>query len=247
MHRTPRLALLLGGIAACSLSAVTALAYDPNKPSTTGTRDQDKTTSGTHQEDRTRPGMETGKATDTKTDTQKSEMGKTDEAAGSKIQSSLDRDLTDSELVNKIHAINAHEIDMAKLAEASAASKDVKDYAKKLIKDHQDADKKLTDTAKKLGIQVSTIGTDMERNNEHTSMAEKLKSYTGPDFDRHFLIAMQKGHDDAVLFLSAQVYAHPTAKELRDYVKKELGTMNDHRKKSIDLLEKMADRSPPTS
>jgi putative membrane protein len=172
-------------------------------------------------------------------------MEKISEAVDS-IDRTLDRDMTDSELARKIHAINLEEIEIGRLAATTATNKDVRSFADKLAKDHQDADKKLTDTAKKMGIDL-TSDMDTDQKMKLGTKVDELRKLSGIDFDRHFLIAMQKGHSEAILLLSAQAYVHPIGKDLRDYIKKSFPVLNDHRKRSLDLLEKIRDKSPPTS
>jgi len=241
MHRISRLAMLIGGLATAQFAAATAFANDPNKPTTSTDRDRTRTGS-----DQTGTNSNTGTERVGTTGTMgTNEAGKTED----EMSRVYDHDMTDSELANKIHAINMHEIDMAKLAQTNAASKDVKNYADKLVKDHQDADKKLGDVARKMGVELTSTMTGMDTAH-HEKMQRKmdeLKGLTGVEFDRHFLITMQKGHDDAILLLSAQSFAHPAGKELRNFVKSVMPTLNDHRKKSIDLLEKIGDKTPAAS
>jgi putative membrane protein len=248
MLRVSRIAVLLGGLAAIPLAATSARADDPYKPST-GTSDRDKARTG--QTGQTGESGTVQGTIDTSRDRDRTATGYNKDMTKSEDDRArfLDRDITDSELANKIHAVNQHEIDMAKMAISQAMNKDVKDFANRLLKDHQDADKKLVDVTKKMGIDLRTPAEAMDAEHQSKMQAkiDELRSKTGLDFDRHFLIAMQKGHDDAILVFTAQAFGHPVGKDLRDYVKKSLGTLNDHRKKSIDLLEKLADKAMPAS
>lgn len=230
MDRISRLTLLAGGIAALQLGAAPARAEQPSRPGTTTNRTET-----------------TGRDTtgNTRTDSTDRSAGSNQQGSSmnsdSRAMESADTDMSDADIVRKLHAINVHEIEMGRLAESNG-TKDVKDYGRKLVSDHQDADKKLQDVAKKLGVDMTSAASEAP-----PMRAEELKTTTGRDFDRHFLITMIKAHDDAVLFITTQAFAHPAAKEVRDYAKKEMGKFDDHRKKAIDILEKEADKSPPRS
>jgi putative membrane protein len=248
MHRISRLALLIGGIAAAQFATRSARAEEPNKPSTSD-RNRDRTQSGNDQTG-SEQGGSTGQGGHTGTGYTGTENKTHGEAGkgGDEMSRFLDRDMTDAELANKIHAINVHEIQMAKLAATNASNRDVKLFADKLVKDHQDADKKLTDVARKMGIELtSTMPEDAEHQQKMQSMMDELKGMTGTDFDRHFLMMMQGGHDMAIMLLTAQSFAHPAGKELKNFVKTTLPTLESHRKKAIDLLEKIGEKTPAAS
>jgi putative membrane protein len=190
-------------------------------------------------------GAETGHPTEKPMTHEKGEMGSMHGAADRTMEM-VNRDLTDDELAQRIHMINQHEAQMAQIAEAQATSRDVKDFARKLVKDHQNADRELTEVAKKMNINLSSQSSE-EMHEKFQSKLDELKSMTGPDFDRHFLIDMQAGHNMAILMLTAQAYMHPIGKELRDYIKKSLPTLENHRRDSIRLLEKESSRTQQAS
>jgi predicted outer membrane protein len=68
----------------------------------------------------------------------------------------------DTTVLNKMHSSNQFEIQLAQLADRNASSAKVKQYAARLVRDHQNADKKVTDLANKLGIQLTAMD-DMNR------------------------------------------------------------------------------------
>jgi putative membrane protein len=168
---------------------------------------------------------------------------------GERTMDMVNRDLSDDELAQRLHMINQHEIQMAQLAASHASSRDVKDYARRLVKDHQNADHDLMDVAKKMNInlmgQGGAGGDDMSQK-AHAKL-EELQSLTGADFDRHFLVDMQMGHSMATLLMTAQAYMHPAGRELREYIRKQLPIVENHRRDSIRFLEKEANRAPAAS
>jgi putative membrane protein len=153
-----------------------------------------------------------------------------------------DRDFGDAELASKIHEINLHEIDAGTMAETKAQSKDVKDYAKSLVKQHRDFDKKLTELAAKKGWTLTA--TPKAEPSEHE---KTMTSETGVAFDRSYLTMMQKGHNDAILLLSCQAFTHPIDKDLKKEIDGALSTLEKHRTKSIELLKDLTDKTPTAS
>jgi predicted outer membrane protein len=171
----------------------------------------------------------------------------------------LDSDMTDAELASMIHQINQHEIEMAALAKEKATSAQVKALAKQIGSDHEKADKALTMLAGKKGWDLTTptaLGTTGKPDDTHATnaanapshgdmhenhaekMTEHLKTMTGADFDRHFLIMMQKGHNDTIMMLTAQAFGQSIDKELRAEIKKSMPALEKHRSRSIAVLEK---------
>jgi putative membrane protein len=154
-------------------------------------------------------------------------------------RAALETDMEDGELAAKIHAIHQHEIEMATLASTQGSSKAVKDYAKQLLSDHEKADKKLTDLAtKKQWTLTSANPMAAHKEAKKEEKKNELTSLTGTAFDKKFLMMMHKGHDKAIMTLNAQAFTQPTDDDLKKMIKAELTTMEKHRKKAIELLQK---------
>ena len=76
----------------------------------------------------------------------------------------------------------------------------MRDYAQRMVKDHQAADAKL----KKIAGRGRTSTLPQSLDAEHQALKEKLSDLQGAAFDREYAKAMAKGHDKAVaLFESA--------------------------------------------
>ncbi len=91
-----------------------------------------------------------------------------------------------AEVLGKLHRSNQHEVEMGKQAEKNGNSKAVKDFGKMLVKDHTDADKKVTALAKKEKIDLGANTPPMK--NEMASIP------AGPDYDSKFAQAMLEDH-----------------------------------------------------
>jgi putative membrane protein len=101
------------------------------------------------------------------------------------------------ETLSKIHQINQMEIQAAKMALNRGSSDDVKSYAKRLISDHTDADKKVMQVALKDKITIAALPVPSD---DQKSM-QNLKALTGNDFDIAYQKMMEDGHQKAILML----------------------------------------------
>lgn len=91
-----------------------------------------------------------------------------------------------AEVLGKLHRSDQHEIEMGKEAEKNGNTKAVKDYGKMLVKDHSDADKKVTALAKKEKIDLTANTPPMK--------TEMATIPPGPEFDKKFAQAMLDDH-----------------------------------------------------
>lgn len=157
----------------------------------------------------------------------------------------MEADLSDAQLAMMIHQTNQHEMEMAKLGMERGSSAQVKALAKQIEADHKKSDAALTALATKKGWDLTGTGAmndpegKMEKHRDHAKMmSDDLSSKSGTDFDRSFLMAMQRGHNDAIAMLTGQAYGHPIDKELLQAIKKDLPSLEKHRSRSISVLEK---------
>jgi putative membrane protein len=115
-------------------------------------------------------------------------------SAGSagQTEQKMDKDL--KEKIQKIHASNKAEIELAQLGAQRAQSPEVKQYAETLHRDHQQLDEKLTAAAQAAGVELS--GKDYEKKHERAMKdMGKLEKKSGQEFDREFMSHMVKDHE----------------------------------------------------
>jgi len=91
-----------------------------------------------------------------------------------------------AEVLGKLHASNQKEIEMGKLAQKNGQSKDVKAYGKTLVKDHTDADKKVTALAKRQNVYLANATPTVKSDMEHIP--------AGAGFDAAFAKSMVDDH-----------------------------------------------------
>lgn len=106
--------------------------------------------------------------------------------------------LTDAQIVKIVHTANDGEIQQAKEAEKQSSNPDVKNFAKMMIDQHMQVNKDLSKVAKSEHIkpQNSTDASSLKQGAEST--LSSLKSLKGADFDRAYVTAQVKAHQDVL-------------------------------------------------
>ena len=103
----------------------------------------------------------------------------------------------DAEFATKAAVGNVFEVEQAKLALERATDQRLKDFAQKMIRDHGDAEKKLTAAAEKAGIKPP-----MALDKPHQAKLDNLKTFTGTDFDKIYIADQIAAHAETVALLS---------------------------------------------
>lgn len=98
----------------------------------------------------------------------------------------------DQAFVAKAMQGNDAEIQLAKLAEQKSQSNDVKQFAQKMAADHEQMNDKWFDpVAKQLGVSVPKGPSKKDK-----KLMEKLQGLSGDEFDKQYITAMLKDHQD---------------------------------------------------
>ena len=95
--------------------------------------------------------------------------------------------------LQKLHKVNLHEIEVGKLAEQNGSDR-AKAFGRTLVRDHQDADKKVMDLAKKKNVSLTDASMNPDKQKEKEMKKDRLSSLQGTDFDREFGNEMAMGH-----------------------------------------------------
>jgi putative membrane protein len=123
------------------------------------------------------------------------------------------------------------EIQLGKLAAERADRSEVRDFAKRLEKDHTEANLQLL---KILDAQRIDVSRDMT---PYQETADRLSKLRGAEFDRAFLQQMAKDHEEAVAQFAAEAKEGHNP-ELKAYAAQQLPTLQDHLQLARDLAAK---------
>ncbi|GAB4053051.1 DUF4142 domain-containing protein [Spirosoma litoris] len=115
------------------------------------------------------------------------------------------------------------EVELGRLAEEKAASKDVKDFGAMMVKDHSKANEELKTIAATQNITLpSTLGEDEQK---HVNEMAKL---SGADFDKKYVSMMVDDHKDDIEEFKKAAEDEKTNPAVKDFATKTLPTLQKH-------------------
>jgi putative membrane protein len=148
-------------------------------------------------------------------------------------QTALSRTVTPQSFATQAAVIGQAEIELGQLALQQAQDPGVRDFAQRMIKDHQVAAAKLTNIA---GAEQLELPPALDA--EHQALKEKLSGLRGAAFDREYAKAMLKGHDNAVALFEAASQSAQMPSELKEFAAATLPTLKEHMQMAHELHAK---------
>jgi putative membrane protein len=144
-------------------------------------------------------------------------------------------------VLSQIHQANLMEIALGKMAEEKASLSEVRAYADQLVQDHTNVDQTLVAMAQKSGAHLQN-GAAAHREGRHDTAQEKqlerkLKSASGPDFDRLFLQQTSSDHERLIRELQ-QEREDASDDELEALVDKMIPILEQDRELAQILMKK---------
>ena len=112
------------------------------------------------------------------------------------------KNATPQMMLQKLHMANLHEIEMAKLAEQNGSDR-IKNYARTLLRDHQEADRKVKELAQKKNISLSDMPKNPDAQKNMEMDKDRLASLKGAEFDRVFTNRMAIEHKRVISMAQA--------------------------------------------
>lgn len=103
------------------------------------------------------------------------------------------KNATPQMMLQRLHMSNQHEIEMAKMAEQNGSDR-IKSYAQTLTRDHQDADQKVKDLAKKKSISLSDTPKNPHMQEKMEMSKQHFEGLKGQQFDNAFANRMSMEH-----------------------------------------------------
>ena len=143
----------------------------------------------------------------------------------------------DQQILSKMHQVNQMEINVGKLAEQKSDDPEVKRYGRRLVRDHEMGDRKVTMLAKQLNLTLMTpqpqTPEEQQKMQMRMQMMDKLK--TGKDFDNTFLPAMVHEHIEAITMLKNAEGKLPEQSPVRMLISKLLPILQQDQQLAEDL------------
>jgi len=105
----------------------------------------------------------------------------------------------DKHFVMKASASGLAEVNLSTLALRRAANPTVREFAQHMVNDHMRANQQLLNLANKQQIAAAE-----KMDEKHTTLRDKLAKLEGAEFDREYMEAMVKDHEEAVKLFEKQ-------------------------------------------
>lgn len=139
---------------------------------------------------------------------------------------------TAEEFVQKASMGNQFEIEAGNLAKERSQNENVKQFAERIITDHNNVATELESAVASANLDTSLIARTLDK--KHSDKLAKLQKASAKDFDKKYLDSQEDAHKDAVkLFKDYSEKGTNTA--LKSFAGKHLPTLEDHHKQAKDL------------
>jgi putative membrane protein len=127
------------------------------------------------------------------------------------------------------------EVALAKLALSQSSNDQVKQFAQKMVQDHERANQQLASVAQAKGLAVP-----MKLDAKHEAMVKALRAKSGAAFDAAYARDMAKAHAKAMaLFQAAAQSSDP---DVAYFAKRTLPTLEEHQQLADDLRSSVGTR-----
>jgi|SRR5579884_684321 len=140
----------------------------------------------------------------------------------------------DKQVALKLEQAHLEEIDLGRVMKDKANNGDVKDYAKMMIDDHNNALNKIQDLLKNKGINESVTAKSADENGRMAA----LQNTSGPDLDRQYMAMMVQDHEKDLGELQSDV-ASVQNSDLKAYISDLIPVVEKHLNKAEDLENKI--------
>jgi putative membrane protein len=136
---------------------------------------------------------------------------------------------SDKRFVKDAAEANATQVELGKLAQQKGSSDAVKEFGKRMVEAHTEANEELKQAATKANIQVPT-----EPPRKVKKTGDKLAKLSGPDFDRAYARIVVNEHKDDVKAFAREAQGGK-ATEVREFASRTLPKLQEHRKLAEQL------------
>lgn len=143
-------------------------------------------------------------------------------ASGKRTSPSADS-TADRKFVEKAASGGMAEVKLGKLAMEKGTSPTVKQFGQKMVEDHGKANDELKAIASRKNMPLPT-----DTDTEHQKVYDKLEKMSGPAFDKAYMDAMVKDHDEDVKEFKRASANSGTDPELKQWAEKTLSVIEQH-------------------
>jgi putative membrane protein len=139
----------------------------------------------------------------------------------------------DKEFVQKASAGGLAEVNLSNLAVLNATNPAVKDFARRMRAEHDQANRQLLAMANEKGFPAAKT-----MDEHHQKLFEKLSKLTGADFDRTYVDAILKDHEEDIKLFETEAKDGKDA-ALKEWAGKMVPALKMHLKMGQDLAKQL--------
>jgi putative membrane protein len=140
----------------------------------------------------------------------------------------------DRQFLTEAASANLMEVELGRRAATRAASDRVKQFAQRMVDDHTKANDDLKQVAGRLSV---TLPATMTK--QHRQQVDRLSRFRGTEFDRAYMQAMLKDHQEDVQKFRRQAES-ATDPDLKEFASSTLPTLESHLQMAQDISAGMA-------
>lgn len=141
--------------------------------------------------------------------------------------------VTDSDFAQKAAIGGLAEVELGQMAQTKAASADVRQFGQMMVSDHTKANAELMNIAAS-----KTLTLPRELDAEHRAVRDQLNALSGAEFDRQYMAAMVKDHNETVALFQAEANGGNDA-ELKAFAARTLPKLQDHLRVANEIAAKV--------
>jgi putative membrane protein len=146
----------------------------------------------------------------------------------------------DSALIVDVDGSNSAELSLGRMAQQKAKNSQVKQFAQRMVSDHQSMQNEWRAVASQGGVTISgTVNPTFQQ------QVARLNQLSGAEFDRAFMSTMVQNHETAVNAFKSRGQ-NSSSTEVRTLVNKGLPTIQEHLRMARQLSEQVGDDSIAT-
>jgi putative membrane protein len=138
--------------------------------------------------------------------------------------------ITAERFVQIVSAAGLAEVGLGKLASEQASMDDVRKFARQMVDDHTKAAKQLASIAEGKQLPMAK-----EMDAKHKDLEQRLSRLSGPSFDRDYVMAMVKDHEEAVALFD-RYSRDGDDRDLKSFATQTLPTLKEH----LSLIQEIA-------
>ena len=141
-----------------------------------------------------------------------------------------DMELDDATFVMSAARAGMTEVELARIAIATSHDADVRAFAERMLKDHQEANEKLRSLAAEGQVSMPTAP-----DSEQQDIIAYLRGKSGAEFDKAYAVRMEAEHTKAIALFRAAAQSSGLAPALAKYAKDALPTLEHHEEMAEEL------------